>query len=315
MPVVSSSFRPPWHLRNGHAQTLLAGFVARRMAVDCRRERIELPDGDFLDADWVENQSRRLAIFTHGLEANSANHTIRTTSALLKDAGWDSLAWNFRGCGGEINRLPRFYHSGDTADLAFLVERAASRYESIALVGFSLGGNVTLKYLGEAAPHPSVKAAVAISVPADLASSARVLDTRLLNRIYLGRFIKSLVKKVKSKAPLFPEAFDLAGIDTIRSFREFDDRFTARIHGFRDAEDYWTRSSSRQFLPAISLPTLLVNALDDPFLGAESFPFEEAAQNPHLVFECPRHGGHIGFMDDAGFWCEKRIVEFLNSAM
>jgi predicted alpha/beta-fold hydrolase len=235
-------------------------------------------------------------------------------ATMLNAAGWDVLAWNLRGCGNETNRLPRFYHSGETSDLATVIDFAATRYSRIALTGFSLGGSLTLKYLGEASPHPAITRAVAISVPLDLAATARALDRHWSNRIYRRRLIKSLVAKVAIKAIRFPNTFDTSGSRMIRTFQEFDDRYTAPIHGFRDAADYWKRSSAGQYLHRITIPTLILNACDDPFLTPESFPVAEAEVNPCLFFEAPESGGHLGFVDLArGIepWSERRVVEFL----
>jgi predicted alpha/beta-fold hydrolase len=314
MPVDSSQFHPPLFLGNAHVQTILPVLLPRRLPVRFVRERLELADGDFLDLDWLRHEKSRVAIISHGLEGSSANDYVRGTAAALARAGWDVLAWNFRGCGGEPNRLPRFYHSGETGDLGAVIAHAARDYPSIALVGFSLGGNVTLKYLGEAPPHPAIVAAAAISTPVDLASSARALDQRASNRIYLRRFMKTLVAKIEAKARRFPAEIDAQGVRAIRTFQEFDDRYTARLHGFRDAEDYWARSSARQFLAGIRVPTLLLNALDDPFLTAASMPFAEAERSAWFTFEAPAHGGHCGFLDlknGLQRWSERRVAEFL----
>ncbi len=235
----------------------------------------------------------------------------------LRAAGWDALAWNFRGCGEEPNRLVRLYHSGATEDLSAIVEHAAASYARIALIGFSLGGNLTLKYMGESTPHDSVVAAVAISAPVDLAASARMLDQRWSNRIYLRRFIDSLIAKVEAKALRFPGEIDARGSRALRNFQQFDDRYTSRLHGFRDAADYWARASSRQFLLQITRPTLLLNARNDPFLAPECFPFPEAKQNSRLFLEVPDTGGHLGFLEFAGGlrpWFEGRATEFLANA-
>jgi hypothetical protein len=316
MPIIPSHFRPPWFLRDGHVQTILPALLPRRIPLTIERERWELADGDFLDLDWARSGQKRVAIVSHGLEGCSGNAYVRGMAAALVAAGWDVLAWNFRGCSGEANRLPRFYHSGETGDLAAVIGHAAAFYERIALIGFSLGGNVTLKYLGEAEPHPAVIAGVGISVPVDLAASSRVLDGRWGNRIYLGRFMKTLVAKVRAKALQFPRQFDVAGAGAIRTFAEFDGRYTAPLHGFRDAPDYWARSSARQFLPGITVPTLLLNARNDPFLAPECFPFAEAEANPELFLEAPESGGHVGFLDlvhGIEPWSERRVVEFLAS--
>jgi uncharacterized protein len=314
MPNVPSRFLPPRLLSNGHLQTILPVFLRRRLTIAFEPERIELEDGDFLDLAWARTGSNNLAILSHGLEGSFNNGYNRGMAKALQTIGWDVLAWNFRGCGNEMNRLPRFYHSGETDDLRAIIRLAATKYARIVLIGFSLGGNVTLKYLGETESHPSVIGAAAISAPIDLAASARVLDQQWSNRIYLRRFIRSLIAKVEAKAVRYPDRFDLSRSRTIRTFQEFDNRYTAPVHGFRDAADYWTKSSSRQFLSRISVPTLLLNARNDPFLAPECFPFAEAEQNSNLFFEAPKSGGHVGFIDlirGIEPWSERRVVEFL----
>ena len=317
MPLVKSGFRPPFVLRNGHLQTILPALLRRHLDVAFTAERLELEDGDFLDLAWLRRGSRRLAILCHGLEGDTDAGYIRGMSTALAGAGWDVLAWTFRGCSPSAeNRLLRFYHSGETDDLRGVIRHAEAPYAQIVLVGFSLGGNIVLKYLGEQPPEQKIVGAVAISVPIDLAASTRALDTHWGNRLYLQRFLKTLIAKVEAKAARFPDKLDLRGIRQTRTFLEFDDRYTARIHGFRDAADYWRQSSSRQFLPRIDVPTLLINALDDPFLPPECFPVPEAKANPKLFLETPAHGGHVGFVDWATFrrspWAERRTVEFLS---
>ncbi len=319
MPVIVSAFRPaPW-LHNGHVQTILPVLLRRRVRVTFARERLELADGDFLDLDWIKARRDRVAILTHGLEGSSAQTYIRGMAAALGAAGWDVLAWNFRGCSGEPNRLPRAYHSGETGDLAAVIAHAvAAGYRRVALVGFSLGGNVVLKYLGEAPAHPAVTAAVAISAPLELDPCARKLDREWSNRIYLRRFLVSLVAKIEAKARLFPGKVDATGVRRMRSFQEFDDRYTGPLHGFRDAADYWTRASARQFLPQITVPTLLLSPRNDPFLAPEAYPWREAEANPHLFLEAPDSGGHVGFLDfKRGIrpWSERRAVEFLGEQL
>ncbi len=314
MPVVVSLFHPPLFLRNGHLQTILPALFRRRLPMVFRRERLELADGDFLDLDWATSGGDRLAILSHGLEGSSEDRCIRGMATRLQTTGWDVLAWNFRGCGQEPNRLPRSYHSGETGDLGAVIALAAARYQRIALIGFSLGGNVTLKYLGEGACHPAVIAGIGVSVPIDLAASADAIDRRWSNRLYLRRFLSRLVPKIEAKALRFPEQLDATRSLSIRTLREFDDLYTAPIHGFRDAMDYWEKSSARQYLDRIRVPVLLLNARDDPFLTVESFPYAEAEKNPHFFFEAPEWGGHVGFIDSARNirpWYESRSVEFL----
>lgn len=317
MPIVRSTFSPPWWARNGHVQTILPVLFRRRIQIAFEPETLELPDGDFLELAWRRTGRRRLAILQHGLESNTEAGYIRGMTRALERGGWDVLAWCFRGCGAAPNRLSRSYHSGETGDLAAVVEHAARRYGEVALIGFSLGGNVTLKYLGEGRVHPAVRAGVAISAPIDLAASAAVLDTRGWNKVYLRRFLTTLIRKMELKARHFPNEVDASGIRRIRTFREFDDRYTAPLHGFRDAADYWARASSRQFLPAIPVPTLLLNARNDPMLAPECFPDAEAESHRWLHLEAPASGGHVGFLDFRHRlepWTERRVVSFLEAA-
>jgi hypothetical protein len=326
MPVIASRFRPPFVFRNGHIQTVLSVLLPPRSDVRFQRERLELVDGDFLDLGWARIGADRLVVLSHGLEGSSDSRYIRGMAAALNAAEWDVLVWDFRGCSEETNRLPRLYHSGETGDLGAVIDCAASRstsasygatrYSRIALVGFSLGGNLILKYLGESSPHAAVVSAAAISAPLDLGASARALDRHWSNRIYRDSCIKSLIAKVEAKAVRFPDKFDVSGIRRIRTFEAFDDRYTAPVHGFRDVEDYWNRSSARQFLDRITVPTLILNACDDPLLTAESFPAAEAEANPCLFLEMPKWGGHLGFIDlvrGIEPWSERRVAEFLTA--
>ena len=315
MPLIESEFHPAFFIRNAHAQTILGAFLRGGKRLTFQPERLELADGDFLDLRLLRAGNNRLAILSHGLEGTVDQGYIHRTAAALTQANWDLLAWNFRGCGDEPNRLVRMYHSGATEDLRAVIEHVAAAYSDIALIGFSLGGNLTLKYLGEAPPHAAVRVGVAISAPVDLASGARKLDTRWSNRIYLRRFIGSLIAKVEAKALRFPDQISAEGSRSLRTFQQFDDRYTSRLHGFRDAADYWEKASSRPYLSRIKVPTLLLNARDDPFLAPECFPFAEARSNPYLYLETPAAGGHLGFLElrdhHLRSWLEPRIVQFL----
>ncbi len=310
MPIIESRFRPPWYLRNPHVQTILPVLAGGGKRVEFCRERLELPDGDFLDLDRIDSGQRRLAILCSGLEGNSRDPgMIRLARSFAAD-GWDVLAWNYRGCSGVLNRLTRSYHSGATEDLAAVIAHAGDR--PIALVGCSIGGNLVLKYLGEARPPTNILGAAAISAPVDLASTAKALDRKPANRLYLQRLIASLRAKVRTKAAAMPGRVDLSGLTGLHGFEHFDDRYTAPIHGFLGAEDYWEKCSARQFLHAIDVPTLILSAKDDPFLTPASFPISEAAQNPQLTLETPESGGHLGFLDASGSWINRRIPEFLS---
>jgi predicted alpha/beta-fold hydrolase len=315
--IRNSTYRAPSWLPGGHAQTIYPALFRRLAPVAARAERLELADGDFMDLEWSGDGGPRLAILSHGLEADMQTGYIRGMAAALIRRGWDVLRWNFRGCGGTPNRLLRMYHSGATGDLHLIVTHALAHHpaRSVDLIGFSLGGNLTLKYLGERAAElpPRLHRAVAFSVPCDLACSSRQLSIPS-NRIFMDRFLIALRAKIRAKKRMFPDQLDLTGLDRIRTFREFDDRFTAPIHGFRDAEDYWARSSSRPLLPNITLPTLLINAVNDPFLGPGCHPREEAEGSRFLHFESPATGGHVGFptLGNGGeYWSETRAAEFL----
>ena len=269
-----------------------------------------MPDGDFLDLDWLESGRERLVILCSGLEGSSRDPGMRRLADSFRSSGWDVLAWNYRGCGGSLNRLKRSYHSGATEDLAAVVAHAGQR--PIALVGCSIGGNLILKFLGESPAPATVLAAAAVSAPVDLASTAKALDTRPGNRIYLRRLIASLSAKVRAKSAAMPELMSVKGLNGLHGFEHFDERYTAPTHGFLSAEDYWKKCSARQFLHAIRVPALLISARDDPFLTPESFPFPEAEKNPLLTLEVPGGGGHLGFLDNRGFWLGRRLPGFLS---
>ncbi len=324
MPLVPSTYCPPSLLRHGHLATVLPSFLPAPREAWTRHERLELADGDFLDLAWREHPAsigkeppRPLAILSHGLEGSVQAAYIRGMARTLHLHGWEVLAWNYRSCGGIPNRLLRSYHSGESGDLRLVIEHAALTYPRIALIGFSLGGNITLKYAGEAPPHPAVQTAIAISAPVDLTSSARALDQRCGNRLYLHRFLKTLLAKATAKAQQFPGSIDSARLAKIRTIRDFDEHVTAPLHGFAGAEDYWARASSLPHLTNIRLPTLLLNAQNDPLLDQPSFPNAAALQNPALHLETPVHGGHVGFPDfrqGRQPWHERRVVEFLESS-
>ena len=319
MPLIpNSTYQAPVWLPGGHLQTIGPALARKAPHVTRQSERLELADGDFLDLEWVNQSRSRLAILCHGLEASARAPYLQAMAAALIRRGWDVLAWNYRGCSGEMNRLPRFYHSGASDDLHAVVEHALATHAAteVDLIGFSLGGNMTLKYLGERDDHsPRLHRAVTFSVPCDLACSSMALDTPFNRSVYMKRFIDSLAGKIRAKQAMFPDLLDSARLKGVRTFRQFDDRYTAPLHGFRDAEDYWARSSSRQFLSRIRIPALLVNAANDPFLGPGCYPREEAEANNHFHLEIPATGGHVGFPGSGGHWMERRAVEFLDSSL
>lgn len=305
-------YRPALWCKNGHLNTLYSGLLRSVDAPAYRRERIDTPDDDFLDLDWLEAGHGRLAILCHGLEGNSLRPYMSGMAHELAGAGWDVLAWNYRGCSGEPNRKLVTYHSGFTQDLDLLVRTQAHRYGEVALVGFSLGGNVILKYLGERGAAANVSRAAVFSVPCDLAGSSRALS-RWSARLYMARFLRSLRGKVRQKSDQFPGQVPLQDLDQITNFQQFDDAYTAPINGFRDAEDYWTQSSSRQYIPEIRIPTLIVSALDDPFLSDSCYPRKEVEANRDVSLQTPRWGGHVGFAEGVNrVWSEQVARVFLD---
>lgn len=320
MPLLQkSAYRPPFGFAHGHLQTIYPTLFRRTPRIPLRRERIETPDDDFLDLDWSpDHGSRKLAILSHGLEGHSQRNYMQGMTRALCRAGWQVLAWNFRGCSGVPNHRLQFYHSGSTPDLDTVIRHAdrAGRYQAIALVGFSLGGNITLKLVGDQAAtlNPRICAAVAFSVTCDLSSSAQQL-AGWQNSIYMRRFLKTLRQKVRDKAVRFPGELTLEGLAGMRSFYEFDDAYTAPVHGFKNAADYWAQCSSLPSLAQIRIPTLLVNALDDPFLSRSCYPIELARSHPNFHLETPRSGGHMGFVSfnaQKTYWSEQRTVDFLS---
>jgi predicted alpha/beta-fold hydrolase len=312
-------YKPPFGFRNPHLQTLYPTLFRRVKKIDYTRERITTPDNDFLDLDWMRQGSQRLLILSHGLEGDSERAYVKGMVRAALGQNYDTLAWNFRGCSGTPNTLPRFYHSGTDDDLATVIEHTLHHYPytEIYLTGFSMGGNITILYLGRRGENidQRIRAAVLFSVPGSLAECSRAL-AHPKNKIYMRRFLHLLHQKIKTKKKLFPELFDDRNYHQIRNFSDFDNRFTAPLHGFTDAEDYWRHCSAAQFIPGIKRPTLLVNAADDPFFTPACQPTREAAANPLFQLEIPAHGGHVGFIDfnRAGiYWSEQRAMDFFRA--
>lgn len=303
---------------HSHWQTLYPTLFRQAVSVDYRRERLELPDGDFIDLDFAEVGSKRAVILCHGLESSAHAHYMLGMARALNESGLDAIAMNFRGCSGELNRLVRSYHSGETEDLKCVIRHAleVKHYSELSLVGFSLGGNVIIKYLGEEGDHADVLGAVAFSVPCDLGASARQLTVGF-NKIYMRRFMKLLVEKIRSKNRLLKTGFDEKGFARMSSFAEFDGAYTAPVHGFESAENYWKQCSAKQFVPFVRRPTLLVNAANDPFLTAECYPVEEARLSPLFTLEIPNDGGHMGFISgsihNTAYWHEGHAIRYLKN--
>jgi predicted alpha/beta-fold hydrolase len=314
VPIVDSDFRPAWWLRGAHAQTLWPVlFDRRRLRLEVRRERLELPDGDFLDLAWCGSEHGRTVVVLHGLEGSLNSHYAYLLEALT-DAGFHCCFMHFRGCSGELNRLPRSYHSGETSDLHTVLGHIADHgHPAFAVVGFSLGGNVLLKWLGEEGPAASVQTAVAVSVPFRLGDAAKRLE-RGASRIYQNYLLRSLRDKFRRKFAEMPCPIAV-DVDRLVTFYKFDDQVTAPLHGFRDVHHYYETASSLQFLKAIERPTLILHALDDPFMFPDTIPTEEDL-SPSVRLELSAAGGHVGFIGGnrpwrAERWLDARIVEWL----
>ncbi|HET8577705.1 MAG TPA: alpha/beta fold hydrolase [Methylomirabilota bacterium] len=314
-------YRPPFWYRGRHLQTIWGPLVRQFRRPRLRRERLETPDGDFVDLDWHEPAPRGapLVLILHGLEGSSRSHYV---AGLLREAarlGLRGAALNFRSCGGEVNRLPRLYHSGETTDLQWLIGRLIEDDPArrIGVIGISLGGNVTLKWLGElgeAAPA-QIKAAVAISTPFDLEACARVLDVGFCRVVYTGSFLRSMKAKIRAKVGLYDGQIDLAAALRARTFAEYDRHFTAPLNGFADERDYWARSSSGPYLPKIRRPALVINAENDPFMPAVALPIAAVSGSPWLEAAFLPQGGHVGFLEGPfglRSWAERRAIAFLH---
>jgi len=313
----------PWWLRGAHAQTVAGRFLRPRLRLQVRRERIATPDGDFLDLDLVEptgtGASTPRVMLLHGLEGRATSGYALSTYAALARLGVASVGLNFRSCGGEPNLAERLYHAGETGDPRHLLLWMRARWPDapLAAVGFSLGGNVLLKLLGEMgeAARGELRAAAALSVPFDLAAGARHLESGL-RRFYARFFIRSLRGKLAGKVAWREGRIDQRRVRRASTFREFDDCATAPLHGFRDVDHYYSESSSARYLPAVRLPTLLVQSRDDPFFPGSAMPLRVVEQNRWLRLELTASGGHVGFITGGTpwrprFWAEERMARFL----
>lgn len=318
MPIIESTYKVPFYLRNKHLSTVLPSLFRKVEGVEYTRERIITPDDDFLDLDWVENGNDKAVIVLHGLEGNSERHYSKGIVKHFVAHGWDAIAWNARSCSGEMNRRPRMYHHADIADMETTIANVLGKksYAHIALVGVSMGGAIILNYLSKTLqPIPSqVKAAVAISAPVDVGGSARELEKEG-NGFYLNRFLKKLKRKIEHKSKMFPELINASNLEIIDSFFEFDDTFTAPLHGFANADDFYKNASSKSSLNRIKHPTLVLTAKNDPFMPASCYPYDEASGSKYVYLETPKYGGHVGFPINGikDSWMEIRAFEFVEN--
>lgn len=324
-----ASFKPSWWLNNAHLQTIFPAFFHTPSSIEVTRERLTTPDNDFIDIDCCGEGREPLVILIHGLAGCSQSGYIKGLQQALIKQGFRSVAINFRGCSGESNNLSRCYHSGDTEDIHFLYQTLRQREPDtpIAAVGFSLGGNVLLKWMGEQASNLALFSAVAVSVPFVLSTCATKLDSGF-SRIYRNNIIRELKQYMKIKTAhltnsgLHEEADKisrLGDLSTIKSFWQYDDRVVAKLHGFSGVDDYYQKSSSRQYLKTIAIPTLVIQARDDPFMTQDVIP-EQNEISTHITLEITQGGGHVGFVTGANlfrprYWLENRIPEFLQQQL
>ena len=311
----NSSYRAPWWLPGGNLQTLYATLLGHA-AAGWARERWETPDGDFVDVDRLSGTANApLVVLFHGLEGDSRSHYAGALAHELAQRGWTCAVPHFRGCSGESNRLPRAYHSGDADEIGWILRRFRAQLPGVELfaAGVSLGGNALLKWLGEDAQAKDIlSAAAAVSAPVDLMSAGKALG-RGFNRVYSRAFLATMKKKGEAKLERFPGLFDGAAMRRARTLREFDDVVTAPLHGFRDTDDYWTRASSKPLLRHIQVPTLLLNARNDPFLPSAALP-QASEVSSFVRCEYPQEGGHAAFVSGAFpgnlTWLPRRLAEF-----
>lgn len=320
MPVIESSYRPPAVFRNYHISTIYAATL-RSIEVEQERERIELLDDDFLDIDWsfsAKGSADKVLVVMHGLEGSSKRPYMKGLAKHFSRNGWDVAAVNLRGCSGELNRKFKSYHAGATEDLEQVINHLLSKnkYNSICLKGYSLGGNLVLKYLGEEREIPfQIKAAVVVSVPCDLYGSLKKLqETR--NILYARRFLGKLKTHLLARADKFPQQISKKEITACKTLLDIDDLYTSKAHEFENALTYYRENSSRQFLTNIKHPTLIINAKNDGFLSVNSYPIKIAEEMENLFLEMPSYGGHVGFLQNKEVtYNEARALEFLESRL
>lgn len=318
MPLIQATYRPKGIFKNGDISTIYAATVRKVEISDFEQERIELEDEDFLDIEWSRksNDAKKLIILLHGLAGNANRPYMKGMAKIFNKNGWHAVAVNLRGCSMEMNRKYQSYHAGASDDLDEIIKYVLRKYdyEQIALCGFSLGGNIVLKYLGENRTRPKeLIGGAAVSVPCDLSGSLGAIN-KMRNFVYSKRFERNLKANLLARASRFPEEVSVEYIKKCNSLRDIDELYTSRAHGFENADDYYSRSSSLQFLKNIELPSLILNAKNDSFLSATCYPYEIAENSGKLFLETPVYGGHVGFVTSAEqYYHEKRVFEFIDS--
>lgn len=319
MPLIKSKYKKrPWYLPHPHLETVIPSLFFKINDVAYERERLELSDGDFLDLDWLTGENERLIILSHGLEGSADRHYIQRPAKYFYNKKWDILAWNNRSCSGEMNRLPRFYHHGATEDISAVIDHALTKpYQEIVLIGFSMGGGMQQKYLGERVIDGRIKGAISFSVPCNIQDSADKIGEKG-NRFYEQRFINKLRAKILQKAAIMTLPVNIEEVKAANTFQEFDSAFTLKIHTeFKDTEDFYQTIASDQYLPNIDIPLLIVNAKNDPMLGEKCYPTDLARKKDTIYLEVPKQGGHVGFttnnfnesyMELAAYWFIEEVL-------
>jgi hypothetical protein len=321
VPLIESSYRAPWWLPGGHAQTIVSALLWPQPEVRYARERWVAPDGDFIDVDLAqpvpESRTAPLVVLFHGLEGSSRSPYARSIMRYFADRGWRAMVVHFRGCSGEANALPRSYHSGDSDEGDWILRRVRRDFPDAPLhaIGVSLGGNMLAKWLGERGEDASLlQAAASISAPLDLAAGGAALG-RGFSLLYARHFLRSLTPKVLAKIDRFPGVANAAAVRACRDLYDFDNAYTAPVHGFRDTEDYWKRASAKPLLGGVRVPLLILNATNDPFMPADKLPHQHEVSR-HVCIERPPGGGHVGFTQGAdaslGSYLPARLFAFLS---
>jgi predicted alpha/beta-fold hydrolase len=311
MPIIASKYRPPLYLFSGHLQTIVPALSVKRNNTLYTTEKLDTPDGDFIELDWVKGSHEKLMILCHGLEGNSRSHYVQQMAEHFSGLGWTILAIHARSCGREMNRLPQAYYGGFTKDIDTVMLKYAESYLSIVLVGFSLGGNMALNFVGRNQAPENLHAVIGFSVPCELKTSEQKID-RFSNRIYTQKFLKKLKNKVRKLEACHPGIYDISKLQKITNLQGFSAGFTAPFFGFNSLDNFYKSGSCLDALKNIKIPTLLVNAKNDPFLSDACFPIEVAQQSDHLFLEIPKRGGHAAFpISKTESWMPLRVEEFL----
>lgn len=320
MPLIQKSTyqKAPFFLLNGHWETIYPALFRRVRGIRYRRERFTLSDGDFVDLDWCDNKSEKLILLVHGLEGNSERHYMKGMAKYFDQDSWDILALNCRSCSGEMNRKLRLYNHGEIGDLGEVIDHAMNLndYKEVVLIGFSMGGSIILKYLGvKANLHPkAIKKAVVFSAPCELGTSVAKLD-QPDSAFYRKRFREKLEPKMRYKAKQFPGVLNVDNFGKIEKWEDFDNFFSAPVNGYKDAQDFYYQATALNYMEDINIPTLLVNAKNDPILTPPCFPYQMAEKHSFIYLETPEVGGHVGFSSwrKPFAWSEYRAGEFVNS--